>query len=468
MLLLALMVGVSLGLVGAPTSASVGAAGDKLWVAQYDGPGHTQDTPFAAGVNRNGTMVYVTGFVNGPFTGGLDYGTVAHDARTGGIVWASQYNGPGNSEDLATALAVSPDDTKVFVTGRSPGGSGRGADFATIAYDAGTGAKVWVRRYDGPASAIDYATSVAVSPDGARVFVTGSSWGGVGRLEDYATIAYDAETGANLWLRRYNGPVSMSDDAYSVTVSPDGTRVFVTGYSWGGSDASSDVATIAYDPSNGAKLWVRRYNSDFEFGRVVVASPDGATVYVTGQGSTPSTGDDYLTIAYEAATGRRMWIRTYDGPAHGEDVPYGLSVSPDGVTVVVTGQSWGGGSTNLDAATVAYEASTGSQSWVQRYNGPPGNSYDVGQAVVPSPDGTTVFVAGYSDGGGSSSDYVTLAYDLDTGGDLWLSRLNGSGNGSDYAYAIAASPDGAAVYVTGSAVDSPDNINYTTVAYATS
>jgi DNA-binding beta-propeller fold protein YncE len=50
---------------------------------------------------------------------------------------------------------------------------------------------VWIRRYDGPRHQGDFPSSVAVSPDGTRVYVTGRS-DGIGTLSDYATVAYRA------------------------------------------------------------------------------------------------------------------------------------------------------------------------------------------------------------------------------------------------------------------------------------
>jgi DNA-binding beta-propeller fold protein YncE len=70
-----------------------------------------------------------------------------------------------------------------------------------------------------------------VSPDGSLVFVTGESVGDATAL-DYATLAYDATSGARRWTSRYSGP-SFDDRATSLGVSPDGTAVFVTGVSSG-------------------------------------------------------------------------------------------------------------------------------------------------------------------------------------------------------------------------------------------
>src|SRR5207249_4133212 len=104
----------------------------------------------------------------------------------------------------------SPDGTKVFVTGQSVGAGSSFWDFATVAYDAATGTALWTRRYDGAAHENDFARSVAVSPDGTRVFVTGGS---EGLGYDYATVSYRASTGATLWVERYNGPANLDDIA---------------------------------------------------------------------------------------------------------------------------------------------------------------------------------------------------------------------------------------------------------------
>jgi hypothetical protein len=79
------------------------------------------------------------------------------------------------------------------------------------------GCETWSTTFDGPANGLDtsrnfdYAVhSVALSPDDSRVFETGQSWGGDpasgGTHYDFLTIAHDAMTGARLWTARYNGP----------------------------------------------------------------------------------------------------------------------------------------------------------------------------------------------------------------------------------------------------------------------
>jgi hypothetical protein len=90
-----------------------------------------------------------------------------------------------------------------------------------------------------------------VSPDSATVIVTGSRTDAPDQPvdQDYATVAYDALTGAHLWTRRYDGPSNGEffpiDAGRALVISPDGSTAFVTGGS-AGTTTRRDYATVAY------------------------------------------------------------------------------------------------------------------------------------------------------------------------------------------------------------------------------
>jgi DNA-binding beta-propeller fold protein YncE len=430
--------------------------GARLWVKRYNGPGNGDDSAKAVGVSPDATKVYVTGSSLGS-SSGTDYGTVAYDASTGSKVWVARYSGTGNSEDSPYALGVSPDGARVFVTGAS---CPSGCDYATVAYNASTGATLWAARY----SKGFFADSLGVSPDGTKVFVTGIGPDSSG-AEDYHTLAYNASTGARLWVARYNGPGNDIDEAYSLAVSPDGNKVLVTGRSLGVSSVT-DYATVAYNAATGAKLWVARYNgtgNSEDDPSSVRVSPDGTKVFVTGVSAGSSTDGDYATVAYNASTGAKLWAKRYNGVKNDFDVARSLSVSPDGSTVFVTGESYE--SDGLDYTTIAYDATTGARDWIARYTG----FINLAEALAVSPDGATVFVTGASYAYASSSayDYATIAYDASTGTRLWAARYNGPGNKDDRAFSLAVSPDGAAVFVAGESTGIGSGLDYAVIAYST-
>jgi len=87
-----------------------------------------------------------------------------------------------------------------------------------------------------------------VTPDGTQVVVTGSSQEATGDA-DYATIAYDSETGHQIWAKRYDSKGNDDDSAGAIAVSPDGLSVFVTGRSLHSEPTDYDFATVAYAAS---------------------------------------------------------------------------------------------------------------------------------------------------------------------------------------------------------------------------
>jgi PQQ-like domain len=441
--------------VAAPSAQVAAAPGAQLWAKRYNGSANGADSARSVAVNGSGTTVFVTG-VSASKATGPDYATASYDAATGARLWVRRYNGPADRSDEAHSVAVSPGGGPVYVTGVSRAVKS-GTDYATIAYDATTGAQLWVRRYNGPANGGDNASAVAVSPNGAAVFVTGFSKRTLTTRRrgntDYATVAYDAATGKQLWVARYNGTGNREDTAASLGVSPSGTTVFVTGTSTGFS-SGGDYATVAYNAATGRQLWVRRYDGpadSYDSASALAVGPSGGKVVVTGL-SSGRRSNDYATIAYDAATGTQLWVRRYNGPGNSTDEAHSVAVSPSGKKVFVTG----------DSATLAYDAATGTQLWV-RHDKPCGTwpAEKVSMSLSPG----KVFVAGWCNATASDADFATTAYKASTGAQLWVMRYNGPANGNDFAYSVVFSPSAGAAFVTGTSAGVGSGSDYATIAY---
>lgn len=335
------------------------STGQEQWIARYNGPDNSADFANAITVDASGN-VYVTGESVGSGTE-QDYATIKYNS-TGQEQWVARYNGPGNDVDAAMAIAVDGSGN-VYVTGYSTG-SGTGFDYATIKYNS-AGQEEWVMRYNGSGNSDDAARAIAVDDIG-NVYVTGQSVGS-GTGADYTTIKYDT-SGQEKWVVRYNGPGNGTDVAYSIAV--DGSsNVYVTGASIGTTFDDFDYAAIKYN-SDGQQQWVARYD---RFGNgydaATAMTVDGAgNVYVTGRSRDPSTNYEYyLTVKYDSS-GQEQWVGSYSGPDNGYHIALGIAVDGAG-NVYVTGESRAGNFS--DYATVKYNAS-GIEEWVARYNGPGG------------------------------------------------------------------------------------------------
>jgi hypothetical protein len=411
----------------ATTPVPAPAAVTRAWVARYLGPRGGAQWAFDLAVDGEGN-VYVTGktFSSTPYD--YSYATVKLDSD-GNELWEARYDGPGGDDDVAQAIAVDSSGN-VYVTGKSCTGVHTDYAYATVKYD-GNGTELWSARYDGPGEIDDEATAIAVDGSG-NVYVTGGSGG------DYATIKYDSE-GNQLWVARYDGPSGGDDRAVAIGVDAaggvyvtgtsddelatlkydsDGTPVWAARHAGAARamavDASGNVyvtgqsagyyATIKYD-SDGKEAWAAGCSGP-TYGKgeaVAIALDDAGDVYVTGRSYNPRRASyGYATVKYTSG-GKQRWAARYD-PPRGPKVQ-AVDIAVDGAgSVVVTGSIW---NVAWDFFTVAYDAG-GGEVWTDLYDGPAGGYDEVAAVAVDS--WGNVYVTGRSDGGRSSADFAVIKY----------------------------------------------------------
>lgn len=387
----------------------------------------------------------------------LDLGTGGADGaeRT---LWAGSFSGTfGDAGYQARDAALSPDGARLFVTGDGPGGPccGQGsADWWTVAHDADSGAQLWAAR-DRHDSADDRAFAVAVAPDGARVFVAGQVQDGPDM--GARVVAYDARDGRVAWAATTFGN-GRDAVAFDLAVAPDGASVYVAGRDLrartGCGGCAYDILAIAYDAATGAQRWLQRHNGpadQADQGQAVAVSPDGQRVLVAGTLQKDTSPDaDMALVAYDAASGALQWAATLDGGAG--DWARDVAVGPDGAAYV-TGSSLAAAPGDWDYLVGAFDAS-GARRWVARYDsgldGADRGDHAWGLALDAA--GSSVFVTGTS-WGGASDDIATAAFDAASGTLTWSARYDGPAGGDDRAccgnHLLAVHPRGRAVYVAG-------------------
>lgn len=402
------------------------------WVARYNGTANDWDAGGAITVDDSG-YVYVTGAVVNIGTSG-DFVTIKY-APSGNVTWIREFAGPGDNIEGGTDIILDKLQN-VYVTGKFTikyniygdavwvrnwidpyyaavriilkdnifylGGWTYG-DFATVKYDT-SGSLIWQTTYNGPGNDIGEQIKDMVLDSKDNVIVTGASQG-IENYSDYATAKYSTD-GDTLWVRRYSGISTLTDDyPFGITVD-DSDNIYVTGWSDGLNDRPQ-CFTIKYSP-DGDSLWSHRYPSvgtigytgyDIIYDRgyiYVVARAhdfndtllkydlDGnliwssifvtnnfatndprlvidkiGNIYMTSAGGTGS-GSDYIVVKYNTA-GELLWEYRYRA----------ISTSPSNVraiyvdssmNVYLTGDATGAG-TNYDIVTLklSQDSTTGVQ-----------------------------------------------------------------------------------------------------------
>ena len=369
-----------------------------IWQVRYNGGANSIDKGHGIAVDNQGG-VYVTGEII-DFFPYKDYYTAKYNSDNGRIVWWIKYNGPVSRDDVPHGIAID-NVGNTYVTGSSTGTNYQG-DFTTIRYDQ-YGNEIWVKRYHGPGSGTDEANAIVF--DYGFVYVTGQSYG-INTNLDFATIQYRAENGFEEWSARFNNIDNSLDYANDLDVgSFDG--VYVTGASTKNSGLYFTV--IKYDVL-GAQVWLKdetlgRGNSIALYERPCGEGDSPCKIYDPYVAGTKinTSGDifttDFYTLRFDAY-GNLVWEDSYQYL-----ICVANSIAVDGYgNAYVTGYSTAS-NTFEDYLTIKYDK-FGNRFWAYTYNGP-ANRSDLGRDVVFDAYGNC-----YVTGGSWNSAYeiATLQY----------------------------------------------------------
>ncbi|GAB4300355.1 MAG: hypothetical protein Fur0034_12980 [Desulfuromonadia bacterium] len=408
------------------------------WTYRYNAPDDLEDTATAIAVGPDGSPVVTGSSLSS--AGGFDYLTLKLDRATGAVLWSDRYDSPDNELDKGTCVAVDSVNNPV-VSGFSsryfdPAGRNINSIY-TLKYLSTGPPPAWSVQYNGPGGIDDRAVAIATATDASNnVYVLGYGKNAANN-EDVYLVKYSS-AGARLWsITPFDG--GGTDIPSSLVISADGS-IFVTGMSETAPGSNTHAILVArYDGGTGALLWSDRYQpaaGGDSRGRGIALDPNGG-LYVSGFTTTPSGGRDIVTVKYDgnAAAPTRIWDRLHDGSVHGDDEAVGVRVDPiDGAVIV--GGTISTGSGDHDLILLRY-ASDGAPLWNRTLLRPSADDTMVAMTVDPSgyiyATGTTV--------AGSTADIIATLYDFE-GTLLGVTTYDGPAGKNDEPTAIAVNTQG--------------------------
>lgn len=241
--------------------------GNQLWVKTYaDHPGYGN----VVAVDQENNII-IGGYGGGEEGNEWDYIIIKYSAN-GDRLWDKTYKGPGNGNDIISALAIDKSNN-VYVTGWSKGVTSD--DYATIKYDK-NGNLQWAKRYDSGSN--DWAQAIAVSDE--NVYVAGS----------WALLKYSNQ-GKLLWTQKFG----WFSTGFAIVLDQF-ENIYVAGNR--GND-NWDAIVQKYS-SNGKLLWESLYNgpaNDHDTA-MKIALDKFNNIFIAGDSNAADSKNDYFIAKY--------------------------------------------------------------------------------------------------------------------------------------------------------------------------
>jgi hypothetical protein len=293
---------------------------------------------------------------------------------------------------------------------------------------------------------------------GARLFVGGYAGKTNGDV-DWFVRAYDRNTGAVLWQDLFDG----GDFDHTVSLAARGDLVVASGL-------TTDVHIMrhftvrAYDARSGALLWqdqVPTGMTGYFFATDVAWQVAVQGHWVVAAGSISDTSGIHLAVrAYDARSGALLWHDLVDKGA-GADVAFAVAL--DGGRAFVTGSGGAACSaytaSNCNWITRAYDLDTGGLAWERETDKAGGDD----QPNIIVAQGNRVLVSGGAANAAGGQDWLVQVYTASSGDLVWEDLVTSPG-GVAWASDLAVSGD--RVFVPGYVMNSSGISNWLVRAYA--
>ena len=386
--------------------AFAGADGAIRWERRVAGDAPGSDTLESLAVDAAGNVL-VAGQSSNADTG-LDALVMKLAGASGATLWRRDLDGGGFTSDDALDVKGLPNGD-VLVAGRVSPDDARGP-FAVWRLAAADGATLWEANVDGDGSV---ARRLAVAAD--AVLVTGhvnTPAGGRAILVAEVALA----DGMVRWHREVTGTLAGAGSDTVDAIAVRGTDEVVIAGMLEEVAGDADFAVVALTRSAGGSEAWRQVLHGTGTGtdrawRVAVGA--GGDVFAAGDVANAGSGDDWLVVRLDGATGALGWRVDVDGRNEANDTARGLALDAEG-HVLAAGRLRNPGVSG-DVAVLKLDGPSGDVLWLHETDGAQENN-DIAFDVAVDANDDVVVAARTQNGDGADESTV-----------LKLSRVSGVG-----------------------------------------